>query len=73
MEREGPPAVRLLDLALGSCRWPISPTAGPTEYFCGEPAVLGCSWCEEHRRRAFVPPPGKARDRADRKLRPNRM
>jgi hypothetical protein len=55
MPMQSSPPVRLNDLTFGSCRWPVAPSAGPTEFFCGEPAVLGCSWCETHRRRAFLP------------------
>ena len=35
------------------CRW-IDGEPKPRPAFCGAPAVLGCSWCEGHRRRAFV-------------------
>lgn len=34
----------------GTCQWPL--TDGKPWRFCGEPAVVGCSWCAEHKRLA---------------------
>lgn len=54
--------VRLWDLRLSSCRWPLGSAWEHAEFFCGEAAVPGCSWCKDHRKRAFarvaVPPRG---------------
>lgn len=55
--------VQLWDLRMTSCRWPLGGTWEPVEFFCGEPAVPGCSWCAEHRQRAFsrtIWPPSKS-------------
>jgi hypothetical protein len=68
MQMESPTPVRLHDLGFGSCRWPVGSSPGPTEFFCGEPVVLGCSWCAEHRKRAFVATKRGARDPAGRAL-----
>jgi hypothetical protein len=48
--------IRLFELRVSSCRWPLGDTWDQTEYFCGEPAVRGCSWCPAHRKRAFSRP-----------------
>jgi hypothetical protein len=63
MQIEAPTPVRLYDLSFSSCRWPVSPSwSDRTEFFCGEPTALGCSWCEAHRRRVFVPVRRKGSD-----------
>lgn len=46
--------VRLLDLRHSSCRWPLGGAWDHAEFFCGAPAVPGCSWCKEHQKRAFA-------------------
>jgi hypothetical protein len=45
--------VRLRNLRKTSCRWPLGGMWEHVEFFCGEPALPGCSWCTEHRKRAF--------------------
>ena len=54
MQSESDKGIRLWELRLGTCRWPLGTTWEHAEYFCGEPAVPGCSWCLEHRKRAFA-------------------
>lgn len=44
--------VKLLDLALDSCRWPID--NGSATFFCGDTAVAGCSYCAKHRAFAYT-------------------
>ena len=46
--------VRLWDLRSSSCHWPLGGLLEHVEFFCGEPAVPGCPYCREHRKRAFV-------------------
>ncbi len=47
------PRVSIWDLRVGTCRWPLGGPWEPVEFFCGQPTVPGCSWCQEHRKRAF--------------------
>jgi hypothetical protein len=47
--------VPFLGLGPTSCRWPMGGLQEPANFFCGEPVVLGCSWCEKHRLRALTP------------------
>jgi hypothetical protein len=64
---ESEKGVRLQDLKLNSCRYPLGDAYDRVEFFCGAPTKPGCSWCEEHRRRVFVrlaPPVGKTRSAA---------
>jgi hypothetical protein len=56
MHDDSATGIRLFDLRASSCRWPLGDTWDQTEYFCGEPAVPGCSWCPAHRKRAFSRP-----------------
>jgi hypothetical protein len=53
MQTEGASGVRLWDLRRTSCRWPLGGAWEHAEFFCGEPIVSGCSWCKEHRLRAY--------------------
>src|SRR3954462_6225573 len=46
--------VRLPDLKFSSCRWPLGGTFEKAKFFCGEPTIGGCSWCEEHRKRVYA-------------------
>jgi hypothetical protein len=46
--------MRIWDLRLDSCRWPVGPASEPAVFFCGEPTIGGCSWCSEHRPLAFI-------------------
>ena len=66
MDTETARGVQLWDLRMASCRWPLGGTWEPVEFFCGAPAVPGCSWCAEHRQRAFAraiwPPSKGAKD-----------
>jgi hypothetical protein len=50
---DDPIGIRLFDLRVSSCRWPLGDRGDQTEYFCGKPAVPGCSWCPAHRKQAF--------------------
>jgi hypothetical protein len=45
---------RLWELKAGQCRWPLGNAFEPAKFFCGEPVKRGCSWCAEHRARAFT-------------------
>jgi hypothetical protein len=56
MQAQNAGQARLWDLEFNSCRWPIGQPWERAEFFCGEPAVAGCSWCREHRSRAFTRP-----------------
>jgi len=53
-------SVSLLDLSTDSCRWPVG--ADPATLFCGDTALVGCSYCTAHRALAYTP---------DRKRRPS--
>ena len=53
MHEDSANGIRLFELRVSSCRWPLGDTWDQTEYFCGEPAVRGYSWCPVHRKRAF--------------------
>jgi len=46
--------VQLVDLTDGCCRWPIGDPGKPGFGFCGEPKVLGISYCAPHAARAFA-------------------
>ena len=46
--------VRLCDLRMNSCRWPLGGIWEHVEFYCGEPSTPGCSWCKEHRKRVFA-------------------
>ena len=61
MDPKSRKGVRLFDLTLRSCRWPLGGAWEHTEFFCGEPTVPGCSWCKEHKKRALVPAWKRAR------------
>ena len=54
METDRVKGVRLWELRTTSCRWPLGERWDHVEFFCGEPIIRGCSWCKEHRARAFV-------------------
>jgi hypothetical protein len=55
MQAKGAPrGVWLSDLRSTSCRWPLGGPWDHVEFFCGEPTLPGCSWCKEHRERAFA-------------------
>ena len=56
MHDDSATGTRLFDLRVSSCRWPLGGPWDQTEYFCGEPAVPGCSWCPAHCKRAFSRP-----------------
>jgi hypothetical protein len=53
MQDEQVEGVRLDDLRLTSCRFPLGGPFDRVEFFCGKPAKAGCSWCSEHRKRVF--------------------
>jgi GcrA cell cycle regulator len=44
--------LRIWDLRDHHCRWPLGADC-PPKLFCGAPAILGSSWCAEHRRLAY--------------------
>ena len=44
----------LIELRYDSCRWPLGGMWDEPEFFCGEPTQPGCSFCVEHRQRAFT-------------------
>ena len=46
--------VRLWNLRINSCRWPLGGTWEHVEFYCGEPCTAGSPYCKEHRRRAFT-------------------
>ena len=48
------PGLRLWELRRTSCRWPLGERWDIVEFFCGETTAPGCSYCKEHRQRAFV-------------------
>ena len=57
----GGEGVRLWDLRSNSCHWPLGALSEPAEFFCGAPTTTACSYCQEHRARAFVRPYAAAR------------
>lgn len=37
----------------GDCKWPMGRTEHrPPYFYCGQPALLGCSWCKVHFKKA---------------------
>jgi hypothetical protein len=46
--------VRLCDLRMNSCRWPLGGILEHVEFFCGEPCTAGSPYCKEHSKRAFA-------------------
>ncbi len=46
----------LLELAQGSCRWPISDPGAADFAFCGNATAAGFSYCAGHARMAYRPP-----------------
>ena len=53
-ETEKAPGVRIEELRLRSCRWPLGGRWEHVEFYCGELTVPGCPYCKEHRQQAFV-------------------
>jgi hypothetical protein len=49
--------VRLPDLTFRICRSPLGGTFEKAQFFCGEPAVGGGSWCEEYRKSVYAQVP----------------
>jgi len=47
----------LIDLERADCRWPVGHPGEPGFGFCALEAVAGLSYCAEHARRAYAPPP----------------
>lgn len=45
------------------CKWPIGDPAKDDFHFCGQPAMVGKSYCAHHARMAFQPP--QRRDRTE--------
>ncbi len=43
----------LLELAPGKCRWPINDPGATDFAFCGNEAIVGCSYCAGHTRMAY--------------------
>jgi hypothetical protein len=37
------------------CRWPVGEKALEDDFFCGMPKINGCSYCVEHKKRAYQP------------------
>ena len=60
------PRVATVDLEPIHCRWPCAadPLATPAHapQFCGMPRLPGLSYCLDHARRAFQPPPPRRRE-----------
>lgn len=48
------PGLRLWELRRTNCRWPLGERWDSAEFFCGEPTAPNCSYCKEHRQRAYV-------------------
>jgi hypothetical protein len=46
--------VRLCDLRMNSCRWPLGGGWEHVEFYCAEPTTPADSWCAEHRKRVFA-------------------
>ena len=45
----------IAELESGDCRWPSGgPYDRPPFFYCGEPAILGLSWCKKHARKVFT-------------------
>jgi len=45
----------LLELAQGTCRWPLSDPGAADFAFCGNAAIAGLSYCAGHARMAYRP------------------
>jgi GcrA cell cycle regulator len=48
-------------LERGECRWPIGDPAQPDFGFCGCPAIPGQTYCDNHRKRAYLVPDVRSR------------
>jgi hypothetical protein len=49
-KKQGP--ITLYQLRDDRCKWPIG--SKPPYLYCGKPTgEMGCSWCEEHRKKVF--------------------
>lgn len=46
--------VRLIDLKLNTCRWPIGDPKDEDFHFCGEQTVTGKPYCLKHCQEAYV-------------------
>lgn len=46
--------VKLMDLKLTSCRWPIGDPKDPDFHFCGKTTQTGKSYCPEHCKMAYI-------------------
>jgi GcrA cell cycle regulator len=53
---EQPAPVTIYDLEWGMCKWPLAQESdSPPYFYCGKPTDdLGCSWCEDHRKRVWT-------------------
>lgn len=49
------PRIKIEDLQYGMCKWPLGEHDDrPPYFYCGKPTEDFCSWCEEHKQRAYV-------------------
>ena len=46
--------VRLIDLKINTCRWPIGDPKDEDFHFCGEPTVTGKPYCLAHCQEAYL-------------------
>ena len=46
--------VRLIDLKINTCRWPIGDPKDDDFHFCGEQTVTGKPYCLEHCQEAYI-------------------
>jgi hypothetical protein len=53
MQKQDQTGIRLDELRLSSCRYPLGDQWDRVEMYCGEPTQPGGSWCKEHRKRVF--------------------
>ena len=56
-EKVVPRSARIVLGEMHQCSWPIGDPGTPSFKFCCEPAERGKSYCEEHRKIAYVPRP----------------
>lgn len=58
LKKKAPPKkvgiVRLIDLKINTCRWPIGDPKDEDFHFCGEPTVTGKPYCLVHCQEAYL-------------------
>jgi hypothetical protein len=56
-EEAAGPGRPLLELRVRECRFAVTPEGSTRHRFCGEAVAGAGSWCPDHRKIVFTPPP----------------